>query len=83
MSADRAAGTARGGSATLVAALVLLYVLHNDLWWWDDPSLVLGLPVGLTFHVGLCLAAALVMGLLARRLRPSALEPRDADSADR
>lgn len=66
----------------LYAALLLLYVLHNDLWWWDDPQRVLGLPIGLTFHIGLCLASALVMGLLSRYAWPSDLDVDDAAEAD-
>jgi hypothetical protein len=51
-----------------VFALVALYLLHNDLWWWDDPTLVLGLPIGLTYHLLLCLATAAVLGRAARGL---------------
>ena len=36
-------------------AFLLLFVLHHDLWFWDDATLILGLPVGLTYHVALCL----------------------------
>lgn len=41
-------------------ALLLLFALHQDYWFWDDSTLILGLPVGLTYHFGLCLAAAIV-----------------------
>ena len=44
--------------------LGLFYLLHNDLWLWHDPRLVLGLPVGLVYHLAYCLAAAALMGLL-------------------
>ncbi len=44
--------------------IALFYLLHNDLWLWHDPSLVLGLPVGLVYHLAYCLAAAALMGLL-------------------
>jgi hypothetical protein len=50
------------------AAFVVLFLLHNDLWWWNDPSLVLGMPVGLTYHTIFCLAAAAVMAVASRRL---------------
>jgi len=66
----------------LYAALLLLFVLHNDLWWWNDPQRVLGLPIGLTFHIGLCLASALVMGLLSRYAWPVGLDGDDAGEAD-
>ncbi|MDH3404289.1 MAG: DUF3311 domain-containing protein [Acidobacteriota bacterium] len=52
----------------VVLAVAALAVLHNDLWWWNDPRLVLGLPVGLAYHLAFCLAATLVMAVAARRL---------------
>jgi hypothetical protein len=54
----------RGVRALLYAALAALYVLHNDLWLWNDPRLVLGLPVGLVYHLGFCVVVAAVLGLL-------------------
>ena len=44
--------------------LGLFYLLHNDLWLWNDPRLVLGLPAGLVYHLAYCLVAAALMGLL-------------------
>lgn len=55
-------------------ALVVLYALHNDLWLWYDSRIVLGLPVGLTYHVFYNLAAAVLMFLLVRYAWPSHLE---------
>jgi len=60
--------------ALLYAALVVLYLLHNDLWLWHDSSLVLGLPVGLTYHVVYCLVAAALLGLVAHFAWPEHLE---------
>lgn len=57
----------------LFAALVLAYVLHNDLWLWDDARLAFGLPVGLVYHIGFCVVVALIMAALARFAWPSAL----------
>ena len=38
--------------AVLYVAIVLLTLLHQDFWLWDDPTLVLGfLPAGLAYHV--------------------------------
>ncbi len=54
------------GRGLLYAALVLAFVLHNDLWLWDDPGRVLGLPVGMAYHVGFCIAVAAIMGLVTR-----------------
>lgn len=39
--------------------VVLLIILHQDVWFWEDRTLWFGfLPVGLAFHVGISLAAA-------------------------
>ena len=48
--------------------LLVLFLLHNDLWWWHDPTLVWGMPIGLTYHVLYCLVTAVVMALAVRRL---------------
>lgn len=57
---------ARRNNLWVWIALAILFVLHNDLWLWNDPTLVFGLPVGLTYHLGYCLAAAIVFGLIVR-----------------
>ena len=53
----------------LPGALLALLALHHDLWWWNDASLVLGLPIGLTYHVVYCFAVTAVMALALRRRR--------------
>lgn len=58
----------------LYAALAVLYLLHNDLWLWNDRRLVLGLPVGLVYHIGFCVAASLVFWLLVRYAWPKELD---------
>lgn len=62
----------RGVRWALYAALGLLYLLHNDLWLWRDARLILGLPVGLVYHVGFCLVTSIVLALLVRWAWPSA-----------
>jgi hypothetical protein len=52
----------------------LLLLLHNDLWLWDDGSLALGLPVGMTYHVGYSLAAFVLLLLLLKFAWPRHLE---------
>ncbi len=61
-------GTApkRAARIAAYAALPLLYLLRNDLWFWDDPSRLLGLPVGLSYHILFSAAVVLVMWLLVR-----------------
>jgi len=63
----------------LLAALVALYVLHNDLWLWDDARRLAGVPVGLLYHVGYCFAAALLMLLFTRYAWPASETIGDAE----
>ena len=63
------------GRRLLYIALIAIFVLRNDLWWWHDARRFLGMPVGLTYHVALCLAATVVLALLARRTWPPEDEP--------
>ena len=65
----------------LYLSLAILYILHNDLWLWDDPSLVLGLPVGLLYHIGFCFAAAGLMILLVNHAWPSELDAEEDQAA--
>lgn len=45
----------------IFAMVALLIVVHQDEWFWDDPTLVAGfLPVGLFYHACISLAAGLV-----------------------
>lgn len=67
---------------TVYAALLVLYALHNDLWFWYDSRIVLGLPVGLTYHIFYNLAAAGLMFLLVRYAWPSHLEVVDEPAAE-
>ena len=55
----------------------MLLLLHNDVWLWDDGSLVLGLPVGMTYHVVYSLVAFLLFFLLVRYAWPRHLEAGD------
>ena len=66
--------TARTRGRLALAGLPLLYILHNDFWLWDDPRIVLGLPVGLTYHTIYCLVTTIVMALAVRWAWPAHLE---------
>jgi len=52
-------------------AIVVLAIVRHDLWWWDDPRRVLGLPIGLTYHVLFCLAVSVVMAIAVRAVPDS------------
>ncbi len=58
----------------LYGALILLFLLHNDLWLWRDDRLVLGLPASLAYHVGYCLGTAALLAALVRWAWPVELE---------
>ena len=49
-----------------VAAVALLYVLHQDFWFWREARpLVFGfLPIGLFYHAAFTLASSAVLWLL-------------------
>lgn len=54
------------------ATLAVLYLLHNDLWFWYDEDRFLGLPVGLTYHLLFAGAVVLTMWWLVRGAWPAA-----------
>jgi hypothetical protein len=60
----------------LAVAIVLLYVLHQDIWFWRTARpLVFGfLPVGLAYHGAYCIATALLMWVLTSVAWPHHLE---------
>ena len=61
----------------LYLALVLLYLLHNDLWLWNASQLVWGLPIGLLYHISFCVVASIIMILLVNYAWPRHLKPED------
>jgi len=50
----------------LYAGLIVVYLLHNDIWLWGDSTVVLGLPVSLLYHVVYGLVVAVLMAMLVR-----------------
>jgi len=56
--------------------LVLLVLAHQDFWWWDDSeTLVFGfIPIGLAYHAGISLAAAILWTLAVRYCWPVAVD---------
>ena len=56
-------------------AVVLLAVLHQDVWYWDDTSLALGfIPIGLFYHSMFSIACAGVWALAVLFSWPTHLE---------
>lgn len=66
-------------------AVIILAVLHQDFWWWDDRTLLLGfLPIGLAYHVLFSIVAAGVWLLAVKFAWPSHVEQwADAESEQR
>ena len=54
--------------------LIVLFILHQDFWLWDNTNLMLGfLPVGLAYHVVFSIAAAVAWYLAIRFAWPDEL----------
>jgi len=54
---------------------LLLFALHQDFWWKDDPRLVLGvLPISLAYHVVWTLLVALGWFLVGKYCWPDSLD---------
>lgn len=61
--------------------VVLLLVLHQDIWFWDRPTLVFGfMPVGLLYHAGISVVASAVWFAATRFCWPRELD--DAGAAE-
>ncbi|MBT3667523.1 MAG: hypothetical protein HN548_08600 [Opitutae bacterium] len=49
------------GKKVIWLLFFVLFLLHQDFWWWDESALVFGfLPVGLAFHASFSIACALL-----------------------
>ena len=62
--------------ALLVIAVVALYILHQDIWFWRTAyPLIFGfIPIGLFYQACFSIAAAGLMWLLVKFAWPSHLE---------
>ena len=60
----------------LVIAVVALYILHQDFWFWRTAHpMVFGfIPLGLFYQACFSVAASLLMWLLVKYAWPSQLE---------
>jgi hypothetical protein len=74
--------------AILSALVLVVYLLHQDCWNWTktDPLLFGFLPVGLAYHAGYCLVAAVLMAVLVKFAWPKEVDdvdsPRDPASPE-
>ncbi len=64
----------------IIGAILLLTIFHQDWWWWDDSeTLVFGfLPVGLAFHAGMSILAAVLWTLAIQYCWPANLDEDEA-----
>ncbi len=70
---------------SLLSLLVLLvFLLHQDYWNWKQTEpLVFGfLPVGLAYHAGYAVLAAVMMALLVKFAWPTELDQFESKLAD-
>ena len=67
----------------LAAVVAALYVLHQDVWFWDQARpLTFGfLPVGLAYHAAYCVAVAVLMWTLTTVAWPAQLESAPDETA--
>ncbi|QDT01152.1 DUF3311 domain-containing protein [Adhaeretor mobilis] len=55
--------------------VILLLILHQDNWFWDDGTLVFGfIPVGLFYHACISVAAATTWFLVVLFCWPKGLD---------
>jgi len=62
-----------------LGALAVLLILFFNFWMWDNDTLVLGLPINLLYHIGLCVFTAFVMWGIVRWSWPHHLDAEDAE----
>lgn len=69
---------------TLAGAVVALYFLHQDVWFWTSARpLVFGfLPIGLFYHAAYSVVVAVLMWALVRFAWPAHLEADVESEAD-
>ena len=69
-------------SVIIFVGFLIMAVLHQDFWNWNNANLVLGfMPVGLAYHAGYSLVAAIFWALVVKFAWPTKLEEW-ADSED-
>ena len=68
--------------ALIVSFFVVLFFLHQDYWWKDDATLVLGfLPVSLAYHIVWTLLVAFGWFLVGKFCWPRGLDDETAPSS--
>ena len=61
-----------------------VYLLHQDFWNWKSAEVVFGfLPIGLAYHAGYSVLAALMMAVLVKFAWPEHLEEKEPPPSGR
>ena len=65
----------------VIALVILLLILHQDFWWWDsiDPLVFGFIPIGLAYHAGISIAAAIVWALAMKYCWPVDVDIREGE----
>ena len=59
--------------------VVLLIILHQDNWLWNDTTLVFGfMPIGLVYHARISIGASITWYLATRLAWPDELDEHSA-----
>jgi len=62
-------------SIIAIVVFIILAILHQDVWNWDNANLVFGfLPVGLAYHAAYSLIAATFWAIVMKFAWPTRLE---------
>ena len=65
-----------------IALIALLFMVHQDFWWWDDSTVVHGfLPVGLASQMVITLGAGIGWWLATEYCWPKQLDDSPIDES--
>jgi hypothetical protein len=64
------------------ALVVLLLILHQDVWFWEDDTLVFGfMPITLLYHAGISVGASITWFLATKYAWPKVLDEADQSTS--
>ncbi|MHC4910473.1 MAG: DUF3311 domain-containing protein [Planctomycetota bacterium] len=67
----------------VIVGIIALAILHQDLWLWENRTLVFGfLPIGLAYHAGFSIAAATLWLLTVKFAWPAHIEEWADETSD-
>ena len=63
--------------------VLLLLVLHQDVWFWKDDTLIFGfIPIGLFYHAMISIGAAITWFLATKHCWPEELNEVNSPNAE-